>query len=67
MVNWTAKKGIGLPKEILASQDKESIRHKNMQTLLLKQWLNDEVINFFLKHCLARHDKKPCKKEPGRR
>jgi Ulp1 family protease len=38
-----------------------------MQTLLPKQWLIHEVINFFLKHCLARRNKKLCKKEPGRR
>jgi hypothetical protein len=67
VVNWATKKGIGPPEEILASQDKESICSKSMQTLLPKQWLIDEVINFFLKHCLTRCDKKLCKKEPGRR
>ncbi len=67
VADWTTKKGIGMPKEILASQDEESVRRKSMQTLLPKQWLINEVINFFLKHCLERRDKKLCKKEPRRR
>ncbi len=67
VVDQATKKGIGPPEEIIASQDKESAHHKSMQTLLPKQWLIDEVINFFLKHCLMRRDKKLCKKEPGRR
>jgi hypothetical protein len=67
VVDRATKKGLGPPKEILASQDKESVRRKSMQTLLPKQWLIDKVINFFLKHCLARRDKKLCKKKPGKR
>jgi Ulp1 family protease len=67
VVDWATKKGIGSPKEILASQDKESIRCKSMQTLLPKQWLKDKVINFFLKHCLVRRNEKLCEKELGRR
>jgi sentrin-specific protease 1 len=67
VVDRATKKGIGPSEEILASQDKEFIHHKSMQTLLPKQWLNNKVINFFLKHCLARRDKKLCKKEPERR
>jgi hypothetical protein len=67
VVDWATKRGIGWPEEILASQDEESVRRKSMQTLLPKQWLINEVINFFLKHCLMRGEKKLCKKEPGRR
>ena len=67
VVNWATKKGVGLPGEILASQNKETVHRKSMQTLLPKQWLINKVINFFLKHCLTRRDKKLCKKEPGRR
>ncbi len=67
VVDWATKKGIGLPGDILARQNKESVCCKSMQTLLPKQWLINEVINFFLKHCLMRHNKKLCKKEPGRR
>ncbi len=67
VVNQATKKGIGPPEEILASQDEESVCCKIMQTLLPKQWLNNEVINFFLKHCLRRRDKELCKKEPGSR
>jgi hypothetical protein len=67
VVDRATKKGIGPPEDILASQDEESVCRKSMQTLLPKQWLIDEVINFFLKHCLARRDETLCKKEPGRR
>jgi hypothetical protein len=67
VVDRATKKGIGLPGEILASQNKETVHRKSMQTLLPKQWLINKVINFFLKHCLTRRDKKLCKKEPGRR
>jgi hypothetical protein len=67
VVDRATKKGISPPEEILASQDEAFSRRKSMQTLLPKQWLIDEVINCFLKHCLARRDKKLCKKEPARR
>ncbi len=62
-----ATKGVGLPTEILASQDADSIQCGSMQTLRPGQCLNNEVINYFLKICFARRDKKLCKKEPGRR
>ena len=38
-----------------------------MQTLRPRQWLNDEVINYFFKNCLAKRDEMLCEKEPGRR
>ena len=38
-----------------------------MQTLRPGIWLNDEVINYFLKNCLKSRDIKICAKEPGRR
>ncbi len=66
VVNRATKKGIGPPGEILASQNKESVSRKSMQTLLPKQWLINKVIHFFMKHCLTKCDKKLCKKEPGR-
>jgi len=60
-------KGIGSPSEILASQDGDSVQCGSMQTLGPRIWLNDEVINYFLKNCLKSHDIKICAKEPGRR
>jgi hypothetical protein len=62
-----ATRGIGPPKEILASQDADSVHRGSMHTLRPGQWLNDEVINYFLKICLAKRDKKLCAREPGRR
>ena len=60
-------KGIGSRSEILASQDGDSVQRGSMQTLSPGTWLNDEVINYFLKNCLKSRDIKICAKEPGRR
>jgi sentrin-specific protease 1 len=38
-----------------------------MQTLRPGKWLNDKVMNYFLKNCLARRGEKLCANEPGRR
>ncbi len=62
-----ATEGIGPPSEILVNQGRDTIQRGNMQTLRPSQWLSDEVINYFLKNCLARRDEKLCAKEPGRR
>ena len=55
-----ATKGIGPPTEVLAKQGANSVQRGSMQTLRPGQWLNNEVINYFLKNCLARRDKKMC-------
>jgi sentrin-specific protease 1 len=60
-------KGIGSPSEILASQDGDSVQRGSMQTLRPGIWLNNEVINYFLKNCLKSRDIKICAKESGRR
>jgi len=57
----------GPPKEILAKQGADSVQRGSMQTLCRGQWLNDEVINYFLKICLVRRDKKMCTTDTGRR
>ncbi|KAL7427955.1 hypothetical protein ACHAXH_002583 [Discostella pseudostelligera] len=62
-----ATRGIGPPSEILASQDADSVQRSSMQTLNPGQWLNDEIINYFLKNCLAKRDEKLCAKQPGRK
>jgi Ulp1 family protease len=59
--------GKGLPSEILASHEGDSVQRRSMQTLRQGIWLNDEVINYFLKSCLKSRDIKICAKEPGRR
>ncbi len=62
-----ATRGIGPPGEILASHEADSVQRGSMQTLRPGQWLNDEVINYFLKNCLARRDEALCSRETGRR
>jgi Ulp1 family protease len=59
--------GKGSPSEILASHEGDSVQRRSMQTLRPGIWLNDEVINYFLKNCLKSRDIKICAKEPGRR
>jgi Ulp1 family protease len=44
-----------------------SVQRKSMQTLRPGIWLNDEVINYFLKNFLKSRNIKICAKEPGRR
>jgi sentrin-specific protease 1 len=69
-----ATKSIGLPSEILVRASSashkgrgDSVQRESMQILHPGKWLNDEVINYFLKNCLARRDEKLCTNEPGRR
>lgn len=59
--------GKGLPSEALASQGADSVQRDSMQTLQPGQWLNDEVINYFLKNCLPKRDEMLCAKQPGRK
>jgi hypothetical protein len=66
VVDGATKMGKGSATEILASQDGDSVQRGSMQTLRPGIWLNDEVINYFLKNCLKSHDIKICAKEPGR-
>ena len=59
--------GIGPPTEILASLDADSVQRASMHRLQPGQWLNDEIINYFLKNCLSKRDEKLCAQQPGRR
>jgi hypothetical protein len=67
MVVGATTMGKGSPLEILASHEGDSVKRKSMQTLRPGIWLNDEVINYFLKNCLKNRDIKKCAKEQGRR
>jgi len=51
--------GIGPPNEILAQVDADSVQRVSMQRLLPGQWLNDEVIHFFLT-VLSKRDEAMC-------
>ena len=62
-----ATEDIGPLTEILAKHDSDSVQRGRMQTLRPGKWLNDEVINYFLKICLARRNKKMCTRDTGRR
>jgi hypothetical protein len=62
-----ATEGIGPVTQIVASQDADSVQRGSMQTLRPGQWLNDEVINYFLKNCLAKRDEIICARQVGRK
>ena len=59
--------GLGPEGEILAKEDSDSVLRGSMQTLKPGTWLNDEVINYFLKNCLAKRDEKLCASQPGQK
>jgi Ulp1 family protease len=53
--------------EPLVSEAPDSLTHQNMQTLCHSDWVNDEVINFFGKVCLNKHDVTLCDRHGGRK
>jgi Ulp1 family protease len=59
-----ARRQIYLP---VASNGTDSVQRSSMERLRLKVWLNNEVINYFFKVCLANRDKKICDQQLGRR
>lgn len=46
--------------EEVAVSGPNKVTRSSMQTLKPKQWLNDEVINYYIKICLAERDKNIC-------
>jgi Ulp1 family protease len=53
--------------EPLVSQGPDSLTRQSMQTLCHGDWVNDEVINFFGKVCLNKHDVTLCDHHGGRK
>ena len=53
--------------DVLARQDNESITRGSLGTLDPGAWLNDEIIAFYLKHCLANRDERKCLHESRER
>ncbi|KAL3812069.1 hypothetical protein ACHAXA_002873 [Cyclostephanos tholiformis] len=51
----------------IISRGEDSVQRGSMRTLLRGAWLNDEVINYFLKNCFAGRKEKVCEKEPRRK
>jgi hypothetical protein len=64
---FEANEGIGPMTEILASHSHydDSVQRGSMQTLCPGIWLNDEVINYYLKNCLAKCDELICARQFG--
>ena len=59
--------GNGKPNDILVSHEQDSVQRSSMNRLLPNTWLNDEVVNYFLKVCLAARDAHICETETGRK
>ena len=53
--------------DVLARQDNESVTRGSLRTLDPGTWLNDEIIAFYLKHCLANRDERKCLHESRER
>jgi len=62
-----ATMGIGPLDDILVQEGADSVQRGSLHTLQPRQWLNDEVINYFLKNCLAKRDEKLCHNNPSRK
>lgn len=49
-----------MPNDKVAVSGSNTVTRSSMQTLKPKEWLNDEVINYYIKICLAERDKNIC-------
>ncbi|KAL7490585.1 hypothetical protein ACHAWT_000151, partial [Skeletonema menzelii] len=56
----SAINGSGPSYEVLTSSDDgaDQMKREAMETLQSGEWLNDEVVNYFLKNCLRKRDQK---------
>lgn len=52
--------------EVIAVTDTDSIQRASLRTLLPHEWLNDEVIHYFLV-MLSKRDEQLCRDNPGRK
>jgi len=59
--------GSGRLTKILVRQGNDSVQRGSMQSLRPKACLKDEIVNYFLKNCLAKRDEKLCAEQPGRK
>ena len=57
--------GTGSPTQIIAQVDSDVIVRESMQRLRPGQWLNDEVIHYFMV-MLSKRDEALCKQDPSR-
>ena len=58
--------GTGPDTDVVVGSGSNTVTWKGMSTLKPKVWLNDEVINYYFKTCLAKRDKQICAGQPGR-
>jgi Ulp1 family protease len=61
------KKSGELPMEKLVTEGTDSVTRQSMHTLCGGVWLNDEVINFFVKTCLDKQDVTLCDRHGNRK
>ncbi|KAG7356284.1 Ulp1 protease family protein [Nitzschia inconspicua] len=61
-----AVRGPGRGEEVIAQSGTDSVLRQSIRTLQPGQWLNDEVIHYFLV-MLANRDEELCKKDPTRK
>ncbi len=52
----TTARGNGRSMEVLAKYKNDEVKRSSMQTLNPREWVNDEIVNYYLKVCLARRD-----------
>ena len=57
----------GHKEDIVAKSKNDTVSRSSMMTLHHGTWLNDEVINFFLRNCLAKRDEAICAQDCSRR
>ena len=52
---------------VLASHNTDSVKVSSAHTLQSGEWLNDEIINYYIKNCLANRDKELCSNDSNRK
>jgi len=57
----------GDPDEIVIRFDADTVQRGSIQTLGPCQWLNDEVVNHYIKVCLQNRDKTLCRDDTRKR
>jgi hypothetical protein len=57
---------LGPPTQVIAQDGLDSIQRESIQRLLPGQWLNDEVISYFLV-MLSKRDEEMCREDPSRK
>jgi len=59
--------GSGSDLDVIARQGSDRVTRSSMRTLRDREEVDDEVINYYLKNCLAERDRKICRQQAGRK